>query len=98
MPDISFNITTLSIVSLSNLAIYLVILIVFINARGKYKGGIVGQAIQFIIAAIGFFLLADMAFFLIPLSGHQIGYTPHFILKLCAMTSLAAGGLKFFAK
>ncbi len=79
-------------------AIYSVIMAVFINAKRKYKGGIVGQVIQFIIATIGFFLLADLALILIPLFGFQMGYTVHVILKICAMTCLAIGGLKFFVK
>ena len=71
---------------------------VFINAKRKYKGGIVGQVIQFIIAMIGFFLLADMALILIHQFGFQMGYTVHVVLKICAMTCLAVGGLKFLAK
>ena len=98
MPDISFDFSTLLIFVLLTLAIYCVIMAVFINARRKYKGGIVGQAIQFFIAAIGFFLLADVALILIPKFGFQMGYTVHVALKICAMTCLAIGGLKFFAK
>ncbi len=79
-------------------AFYSVIMAVFINAKRKYKGGIVGQVIQFIIATIGFFLLADLSLILIPLFGFQMGYTVHVILKICAMTCLAIGGLKFFVK
>jgi hypothetical protein len=97
MPNISFDFMTLLIFFLLTIAIYSVIMAVFINARRKYKGGIVGQAIQFIIATIGFFLLADVALILIPKFGFQIGYTVHVILKICAMTCLAIGGLKFFA-
>jgi hypothetical protein len=98
MPDISLDSTTLSIFVLLTVAIYMVIIAVFFSARRKYKGGIVGQVIQFIIATIGFFLLADLALFLIPISGFQVGYTAHVILKICAMTCLAVGGLKFFVK
>ena len=98
MPDISLDSTTLSIFVLLTFAIYMVIIVVFVSAGRKYKGGIVGQVIQLIIATIGFFLLADMALFLIPISGFQIGYTTHVILKICAMTCLAIGGLKFFVK
>jgi hypothetical protein len=98
MPNISLDSTALSIFVLLTLAIYLVILVIFIRAGRKYRGGVVGQVIQFIIATIGFFLLADMALLLIPTSGFQIGYTIHVILKICAMTCLAVGGLKFFVK
>ena len=97
MPEMSFDFTTLSIFVLLTLAIYLVIMAVFIRARRKYKGGLVGQAIRFLIATICFFLLADMALFLIPVSSFQVGYTIHSILKICAMTCLAVSGLKFFA-
>jgi len=96
MPNISFDFLTLLIFMVLTFAIYSVILAVFINAKRKYKGGIVGQVIQFIIATIGFFLLADVALILIPQFGFQMGYTVHVILKICAMTCLAVGGLKFF--
>ncbi len=98
MPNISFDFLTLLIFFVLTFAIYCVILAVFINAKRKYKGGIVGQVIQFIIATIGFFLLADVALILIPRFGFQTGYTVHAILKICAMTCLAIGGLKFFVK
>lgn len=98
MTNISFDSSTLLIFILLTFAIYSVILAVFINARRKYKGGIVGQAIQFIIATLGFFLLADVALILIPQFGFQTGYTIHVILKIGAMACLAIGGLKFFVK
>jgi len=98
MPNISFDFLTMLIFILLTFAIYSVIMAVFINAKRKYKGGIVGQVIQFIIATIGFFLLADLSLILIPLFGFQMGYTVHVILKICAMTCLAIGGLKFVAK
>ncbi|MEE4265659.1 MAG: hypothetical protein V2I56_23435 [Desulfobacteraceae bacterium] len=98
MPNISFDFLTLLIFIALTFAIYSVIIAVFINAKRKYKGGIVGQVIQFIIATIGFFLLADVALILIPQFGFQMGYTVHVVLKICAMTCLAVGGLKFFVK
>jgi hypothetical protein len=98
MPNISLDFTYLSIFALLNLAVYAVIMVVFIKAKRKYKGGIVGKAIQFLIATIGFFILADIALFLIPVSGLQIGYTIHVALKICALTCLAIGGLNFFAR
>ena len=98
MPNISFDFLTLLILFILTSAVYCVIMAVFINAKRKYKGGIVGQVIQFIIATIGLFLLADVALILIPKLGFQIGYTVHVILKISAMTCLAIGGLKFFAK
>lgn len=98
MPNISSDFLTLLILFILTFAIYCVIMAVFINAKRKYKGGIVGQAIQFIIATIGLFLLADVALILIPQLGFQVGYTVHVILKISAMTCLAIGGLKFFAK
>ena len=98
MTNISFDSSTLLIFILLTFAIYSVIIAVFINARRKYKGGIVGQAIQFIIATLVFFLLADVALILIPQFGFQTGYTIHVILKIGAMACLAVGGLKFFGK
>jgi len=98
MPNISVDFTTMLIFILLTFAIYLVIMAVFINAKRKYKGGVVGQSIQFIIATIGFFLLSDVALIMIPKFGFQLGYTVHVALKICAMTCLAIGGLKFFVK
>jgi hypothetical protein len=98
MPNISFDFLTLLIFIVLTFAIYSVIMAVFINAKRKYKGGIVGQVIQFLIATIAFFLLADMALIFIPKFGFQVGYTAHVVLKICAMTCLAIGGLKFLAK
>lgn len=98
MANISFDFLTMLIFILLTFTIYSIIIAVFINAKRKYKGGIVGQVIQFIIVTIGFFLLADLALILIPLFGFQMGYTVHVILKICAMTCLAIGGLKFFVK
>ena len=58
MPSISFDFLTLLIFIVLTFAIYSVIMAVFINAKRKYKGGIVGQVIQFLIATIAFFLYA----------------------------------------
>jgi len=98
MPNIAFDFTSLSVFALLNFAVYAVIMVVFVRARQKYRGGIVGKSIQFLIASVGFFLLADIALFLIPVSGLQVGYTIHVVFKICALTCLALGGLNFFAR
>ncbi len=98
MPNIAFNSTTLSILVLLTLAVYLVILFVFISARRKYKGGIVDLAIRFIIASIALLFIADITLLLLPLIGLQLGYTIHVLLKISAMACLAMGGLKLFAR
>ena len=98
MPNISLAVTSTPIFALLNLAVYAVVMMVFIRARRKYKGGLVGRSIQFMIATIGFFLLADIALFLTPASGLQIGYTLHIVFKICALTCLAIGGLNLFAR
>ena len=98
MPNVSFDFTTLSVFMVLHLAIYSVIILIFTNARKKYKGGIVAKVIQFMIATLGFFLLSDMALFMIPMSGFQLGYSLHLILKICAMTCLAVAGLKFLVR
>jgi hypothetical protein len=98
MPNISLAVTSTPIFALLNLAVYAVVMMVFIRARRKYKGGLVGRSIQFMIATIGFFLLADIALFLAPASGLQIGYTLHMLFKICALTCLAIGGLNLFAR
>ena len=89
----NFIITVLIILII---AIYGVILAVFFRARRKYKGGIVEQAIIYLIATIVFFLLADTAFFVVASFGIQWGYSIHLILKIVAMICLAKAGLEFF--
>jgi hypothetical protein len=98
MSNFSFDLLTISILILLTTAIYTVILVVFINARRKYKGGIIALVIKFIIATIGLYLIADMSLFLVPEYGFQLGYSIHVILKISAMTCLAIGGLEFFTK
>jgi hypothetical protein len=98
MPNISLAATSTIIFALLNLAVYAVVMIVFIRARRKYKGGLVGKSIQFMIATIGLFLAADIALLLTPVSGPQIGYTLHMVFKICALTCLAIGGLNLFAR
>lgn len=98
MPNISFDLTSVSIFTLFNVAAYAVVMVVFIRAGKKYKGGIVGKSIQFFTATIGFFLLTDIALFLVPVAGLQVGYTLHVVLKICALTCLAIGGLNLFAR
>ena len=83
---------------LLTLAIYIVIIIVFLNARRKYKGGVVEKVINLIIATVGFLLVADLALFLVPLYSFNISYPVHVVFKIVAMTCLAVGGLKFFVK
>ena len=94
--DIDFLVPALLI--FLTIAIYIIILIVFLNARRKYRGGIIGQVIDFIIATIGFLLVADIALFLVPSYGFAISHTVNVIFKIIAMLSLAIGGLKLFAR
>jgi hypothetical protein len=94
--DIDFMVPALLI--LLTIAIYIIILIVFFNARRKYQGGIIGQVVDFIIATIGFLLVADVALFLVPSYGFAIGHTVNVIFKIIAMVSLAIGGLRLFTK
>ncbi|MDL1956648.1 MAG: hypothetical protein LWW95_06325 [Candidatus Desulfofervidus auxilii] len=92
--DISQIVLLLSL----TLTVYLVILIVFYYARGKYKGGIIESVINLIIATIGFLLVSDTALFLASTYDFVTSYTIHVIFKIVAMTCLAVGGLKFFVK
>ncbi len=98
MRDITFEYLGPAMMVLLTMAIYIVIIVVFLNARRKYKGGIVEKVINFIIATIGFLLVADLALFMMPLYGFDISYTAHVVFKIVAMTSLSIGGLKFFVK
>lgn len=80
------------------LTIYLVILIVFLYARKKYKGGIIESVINLTIATIGFLFVSDLALFLASNYNFILSYTVHVVFKIIAMTCLAVGGLKFFVK
>ena len=98
MLTLTNDMLTLSIFIVFTAAIYGIIMVVFVIARRKYKGGIVDKAIRYIIATIGLFLLADIALLVLPVFGIQWGYALHIILKILAMTCLAKGGLELFAK
>ena len=87
-----------SILILLTVAIYLIILFVFVSARHKYRGGLIGQVINLIITTIGFLLVADIALFLVPNYGFLTAYTINVIFKIIAMASLAIGGLKLFTR
>ena len=98
MLTLTNDMLTLSIFIVFTAAIYGIIMVVFVIARRKYKGGIVDKAIRYIIATIGLFLLEDIALLVLPVLGIQWGYALHIILKILAMTCLAKGGLELFAK
>jgi hypothetical protein len=89
---------TLSIFIALTAAIYGIIIVVYVVARRKYKGGIVDKVIRYIIATIGLFLLADMALIVLPTFEIQWGYILHILLKILAMTCLVKGGLELFAR
>ena len=88
---------TLSVLIILTVAIYVVILVMFIIARRKYKGGIVDRTIRYVIIAICLMLLADVTLILVLAFGIPWGYSAHIILKILAMTSLTKGGLELFA-
>ncbi len=98
MPNLTFNSTISTMLFLLTLAVYVVILFVFISARRKYQGGILDLAIRFIIASIALLLLADVTLFFIPVFGFEPIYILHVFLKIAAMACLAIGGLKLFAR
>jgi hypothetical protein len=98
MLTLSNDIFTLSIFIALTAAIYGIIMVVFVIARRKYKGGIVDKVIRYIIATIGLFLLADIALIVLPTLGIQWGYVLHIIMKILAMTCLAKGGMELFAR
>lgn len=93
---VGFTSSTLLIVL--TIAIYIVIILVFLYARRKYKGGLVEQVINLIIATIGFLLVSDVALFMVPQYGFELAHTVNVVFKIVAMITLAIGGLKFFVK
>jgi hypothetical protein len=80
------------------LTVYLIIIIVFLYARRKYKGGLIETVINLIICTMGFLLVADLSLFLVFTYGLKIAFTVHIVFKIVAMVFLAIGGLKFFIR
>ncbi len=98
MNEITSNSLTLSLLLFITLSVYILIIIIFMNARRKYHGGTIEKVVNMIISTIGFMLVADIAIFLIPLYGFNISYQVHVVFKIIAMTMLGVGGLKFFTR
>lgn len=96
MPEIDISILTMLI--LLPAMIYVIIFIVFLYARRRFKGGIIEGVVTLIMESIGLYFLADMALFLMPTQGFVKTYTIHVILKILAMLCLAVGGLKLAVK
>jgi len=80
------------------LAIYLIIIIVFLFARRKYKGGLIATVINLVICTVGFLFVADLSLLLSYQYGLKLAFTVHVIFKIIAMVFLSVGGMKFFVK
>jgi len=80
------------------LAIYLIIIIVFLFARRKYTGGLIATVINLVICTVGFLFVADLSLFLSFQYGFNLSFTIHVICKIIAMRFLSVGGMKFFVK
>jgi hypothetical protein len=80
------------------LSIYLIIIIVFLFARRKYKGGLIETVINLVICTVGFLFVADLSLFLSYQYGLKLAFTVHVIFKIIAMVFLSVGGMKFFVK
>ena len=80
------------------LSIYLIIMIVFLFARRKYKGGLIETVINLVIFTVGFLFVADLSLFLSYQYGLKLSFTVHVIFKIVAMVFLSVGGMKFFVK
>jgi hypothetical protein len=80
------------------LTVYLIIMIVFLFARRKYKGGLIETVINLVICTVGFLFVADMSLFLSYQYGLKLAFTVHVIFKIIAMVFLSVGGMKFFVK
>jgi len=80
------------------ITIYAIIIIVFLFARRKYKGGLIETVINLIICTMGFLLVADLSLFLVYTYGLRIAFTVHTVFKIIAMIFLSIGGMKFFIK
>lgn len=80
------------------LSVYLIIIIVFLFARRKYKGGLIETVINLIIWTVGFLFVADLSLFLSYQYGIRLAFTVHVVFKIIAMVFLSVGGMKFFVK
>lgn len=98
MPGLNYGSFTLTLLFFITIAIYVLIVIIFVTARKKYKGGVIEKVINMIITTIGFMLVADIALLLAPVYGFDLAYQIHVVFKIVAMTLLATGGLKFFVR
>lgn len=96
--SVDINNLMLTLFVLITVSIYILIIIIFMNARKKYHGGIIEKVINMIISTIGFMLVADIAFLLIPIYGFDISYQVNVIAKIIAITLLGVGGLKFLKR
>ena len=81
-----------------SVTIYIIILIVFIHARSKYKDGLIEEVIKMIIGTTGFLLVSDISLFLSINFWLILAYTFSIIFKIIALIVLAIGGLQLFAK
>ena len=80
------------------LAIYLIIIIVFLFARRKYTGGLIATVINLVICTVGFLFVADLSLFLSYQYGLKLSFSIHVVFKIVAMLFLSVGGMKFFVK
>jgi hypothetical protein len=96
--SVDINNLMLTLFVIITVSIYILIIIIFMNARRKYHGGIIEKVINMIISTIGFMLVADIAFLLIPIYGFDISYQVNVIFKIIAITLLGVGGLKFLKR
>jgi hypothetical protein len=92
------DMSILSMLILLPATIYVIIFIVFLYARRRFKGGIIEGVVTLIMESIGLYFLADISLFLVPSLGFVKTYMIHVILKILAMLCLAVGGLKLAVK
>ncbi len=96
--SVDINNLMLTLFVLITVSIYILIIIIFMNARRKYHGGLIEKVINMIISTIGFMLVADIAFLLIPIYGFDVSYQINVVAKIIAITLLGVGGLKFLKR
>lgn len=96
--SVDINNLMLTLFVIITVSIYILIIIIFMNARRKYHGGLIEKVINMIISTIGFMLVADIAFLLIPIYGFEISYQINVVFKIIAITLLGVGGLKFLKR
>lgn len=86
--------TAQTIILISTLVIYLIIIFVFNKARIKYAGGRVGKVINLILVTVSLLFVADYVIIFDNTLDSEILETVRALFRTAALSFLAYGGAK----